>query len=345
MKLALIVRTLGRDGGTERFVHGLASYLLTAGHTVDVWCAAVAQPIEGVTVRPLRLLGRGRTLKMLSLSRSAATVPAGDYDLVCGFIRGGSPGLYRAGGGCHAAWLAASGRRRLADRIEERLDRATVEAAEITIVNSKMAGGDLTEHYGLSSDRIRLIYNGVDLERFVPIPDARHPSGQRAVAFFGSGFTRKGLPVAIRAVAKLNGVRLTVIGGDSRPGRFKALAAELGIADRVDFLGRQPAPESLLPGHDAMILPTRYDPFANATLEALACGVPAITSGSNGAAEVLPEPWMRVADPGDVDGFAAALERTLQTEGLGAQCRAVAETLPAEGAFQQLEGCIRELTR
>ena len=94
-----------------------------------------------------------------------------------------------------------------------------------------------------------------------------------------------------------------------------------------------------------MILPTRYDPFANASLEAMACGVPVITSRANGAAEVLPEPWMSVADPSDVDGFAAALERTLQTKELGARCRAVAETLPAEGAFQKMEGCMRELTR
>ena len=94
-----------------------------------------------------------------------------------------------------------------------------------------------------------------------------------------------------------------------------------------------------------MILPTRYDPFANATLEAMACGVPVVTSRANGAAEVLPEPWMSVADAGDVDGFVAALERTLQTKELGARCRAVAETLPAEGAFSKMEGCMRELTR
>lgn len=345
MRLALVVRTLGRDGGTERFVHGLAGYLLSAGHTVDVWCASVAQPIAGVTTRPLRLRGRGRTLKMLSLARAAAMVPAGDYDLVCGFIRGGAPGLYRAGGGCHAAWLAARGTHRLADLIELRLDRAVVASARMTIVNSKMAGRDLTAHYGLPPERIRLIYNGVDLERFVPIPGATHPSGQRAVAFFGSGFSRKGLSVAIKAVARLSGVRLTVIGGDPRPGRFKALADRLGIADRVDFLGRQSAPESLLPLHDAMILPTRYDPFANCTLEALACGVPAITSGSNGAAEVLPEPWMVVEDPENVDGFTAALERSLHTKGLAARCRAVAENLPAKGAFQKLEGGITELIR
>ncbi len=345
MRVALIVRTLGRDGGTERFVHGLAGWLVAAGYTVEVWCAAVSQPIEGVVVRPLRMWGRGRTLKMLSLSRAAAGVPAGDYDLVAGFIRGGTPGLYRAGGGCHAAWRAASGRDGLADRIEERLDRAVVAAARITVVNSRMAGAELTAHYGLPPERIRLIYNGVDLARFAPDPAARSARGQRVVAFFGSGFSRKGLPVAIRAVAPLSGVRLVVIGGDPRPGRFQALAAELGVADRVSFQGRVSSPEALLPGFDAMILPTRYDPFANAVLEAMACGVPVVTSGANGAAEVLPQPWMRVADPGDVEGFAGALERTLQTEGLGAQCRAVAETLPAEGAFRELEGCMRELTR
>lgn len=345
MKIALLVRTLGRDGGTERFVHGLAGHLIEAGHQVDVWCASVVQPIDGVGVRPLALRGRGRLLKMLSLSRAAARVPAAQYDLVSGFIRGGTPALYRAGGGCHATWLAARGRSGLADRIEERLDRAVVDSARITVVNSQMAGRDLTTHYGLPEARIRLIYNGVDLQRFVPRSDAVLPGKQPTVAFFGSGYTRKGLPVAMAAVARLRGVSLAVIGGDPRPQRFQRMAASLGIADRVHFLGRLAAPETVLPAAAAMILPTRYDPFANASLEAMACGVPVITSGANGAAEVLPEAWMSVADPGDVDGFAAALERALQTKGLGARCRAVAETLPAEGAFQKMEGCMRELTR
>ena len=345
MKLALIVRTLGRGGGTERFVHGLAGWLVARGHAVDVWCAAVKQPIDGVNARPLRLMGRGRLLKMLSLNRAAAAVSGAPYDLVCGFIRGGQPGLYRAGGGCHATWRSVGGHNGLADIIEERMDRAVVAAARITVVNSRMAGADLTTNYGLPTERIRHIYNGVDLVRFAPRSDARLPGDGPVVAFFGSGFRRKGLSVAMAAVATLPGVNLAVLGSDPRPVRFQKLAHKLGITDRVHFMGKVVAPEMVLSAASVMILPTRYDPFANTCLEAMACGVPVITSGRNGACEVLPEPWMTVPDPEDVGGFTVALERALQTDGLGAQCRAVAETLPAEGAFEKMAGCMRELTR
>lgn len=79
-----------------------------------------------------------------------------------------------------------------------------------------------------------------------------------------------------------------------------------------------------------MVLPTRYDPFANACLEAMACGIPVLTTSSNGAAEVLPEPWL-VCD--GVDATRAGLDRLADPTvraALGERCRAVAETLPPE---------------
>ncbi|MBA2321923.1 MAG: glycosyltransferase, partial [Deltaproteobacteria bacterium] len=71
--------------------------------------------------------------------------------------------------------------------------------------------------------------------------------------------------------------------------------------------GPEAHPERWLPGADATILPTRYDPAANSTVEALACDVPPITSARDGASEIVPDPRLVVADPGDVDGFAAAI--------------------------------------
>ena len=74
----------------------------------------------------------------------------------------------------------------------------------------------------------------------------------------------------------------------------------------------------------------------------MACGVPVVTSAANGAAEVLPEPWQVVADPGDAAGFSAALERALHDKGLSARCRAAAEQLRASGAYQSIHAVIEE---
>ena len=335
MKLALIVRTLGTHGGTERFVHGLATWLLRAGHDVDVWCAAVTEPIPGVRVQPLRVRARGRAWKLWALHRAAARVPHAPYDCVLGFVRGGAPTIYRAGGGCHAAFLERTGRRGPSERLEAWLDRSVVQAAGRVVVNSRMAGEELARLYGLSASRTHLIYNGVDLDRFRP--------GQRgtAIGFLGTGFRRKGLETALRAVARVPGAELVVMGRDPNPARYARLAGALGIAQRVRFLGAVDQPEAVLRTLGVMVLPTRYDPFANACLEAMACGVPVVTSAANGAAEVLPEPWLSVADPADDAAFAAALVRALQDRGLGARCRDVAERLPAAGAFQKLHDLIQ----
>lgn len=336
MKLALIVRTLGTHGGTERFVHGLSGWLRDAGHQVEIWCAAVESPVDGVTVNHLPMHARGRAGKLWALHRAAGRVPHGEYDRVLGFVRGGKPGIYRAGGGCHAAFRQRMGRTGVSEWLEERLDRMVVSTAATVVVNSQMAATELQECYGLQPARTRLIYNGVDLHRFQP------GSGGGAVGFLGTGFHRKGLHTAIRAVARLPGVTLEVMGRDSRPGHYQRLAAQLGVSDRVHFRGAVQHPETILPQLSALILPTRYDPFANVCLEALACGIPVITSAANGASEILPEPWMVVTDPMDDEAFADRLERALHQRGLSEQCRAAAERLPKDGAYAALNTVIEE---
>ena len=106
------------------------------------------------------------------------------------------------------------------------------------------------------------------------------------------------------------------------------------LAARLAVLGVEQVQDLLF------ILPTRYDPFANACLEALACGVPVITSRRNGAAEVCPYPWMSVEDPEDVAGFARALGTALDTAGLRDDCRAAAERWPHSLSFANMAAVI-----
>jgi UDP-glucose:(heptosyl)LPS alpha-1,3-glucosyltransferase len=161
------------------------------------------------------------------------------------------------------------------------------------------------------------------------------------VVFLGSDFARKGLTTAMRSIVAHPHLELCVL-GDGRPGQHARKARQLGVADRVRFLGAVAAPERYLRGAKAMVLPTRYDPSANATLEAMACGVPVISTALDGAAELLPEPWMVVSDPTDADSFAAGLSRVLDDPGLGGCCRAVAEAHGADVAYQQLLSVLEE---
>ena len=107
--------------------------------------------------------------------------------------------------------------------------------------------------------------------------------------FVGSGFARKGLAAAIAALAATGrqDLRLLVAGTDTAQAKFSAQARRAGIGDRVAFLGGLEDVRSIYAASDCFILPTRYDPFPNAALEALAMGLPAIVSDQCGAAELI----------------------------------------------------------
>jgi UDP-glucose:(heptosyl)LPS alpha-1,3-glucosyltransferase len=132
------------------------------------------------------------------------------------------------------------------------------------------------------------------------------------ILFVGSGFERKGIPVLLPALAamKRSDALLLIVGRDRKERAMRALAQRLGIADRVRFLGAQKDVRPYYGAADCFALPTLYDPMPNAALEALACGLPTVTSTTCGAAELIqPEINGRVV---------AALDRTALAEALDA---------------------------
>ena len=129
--------------------------------------------------------------------------------------------------------------------------------------------------------------------------------------FVGSGFERKGLPAALRALAQLPAAQLLVIGRDRRVARYQALAEKLGLGARAQFLGALADVKPYYGAADALVLPTLYDPFPNVALEAMASGLPVITSTTSGAAELI------------ANGHNGYVCDALDTETLAAHLRAV----------------------
>ncbi|MCK6506571.1 glycosyltransferase family 4 protein [Myxococcota bacterium] len=340
-RIGLLVRTLGTSGGTERFVHGLAGHLRDHGFPVTAWVVDVAQEVEGVEVRRLVVPARGRAGKLRALARAAEHIPTDAQDLLLGFVRAGAPDLYRAGGGSHRAWMARLGRPawdllgRQGDAVEAALDDRVLARARLVVANSELARRDLVDFSGVDPARIALVRNGVDLERFRPRAVPRLHPGPAAL-FLGNGWARKNLDAVLRALVGLPDLRLAVGGVERSPGRWQRLARRLRVQDRVTWLGPVARPELLLPAFDLYVLPTRYDPCANTCMEAMACGVAVVTTATNGAGEVLPEPWLVIPAPDDVPALQEAMARALQTPDLGARCRARAEALPDRLAYAEL---------
>ncbi len=336
MKIALVHRRFTTNGGTERYLVGLTRFLVGAGHEVVVLANEVREDLRaepGVRFVPLPMW---RPAKSLSLAWSVRrALRAERFDAIFGLGRHTGHHLYRAGGGSHEDYLRrAHPWRRWAwpgEWIERALDRAAVLDARICIANSELGARGLSA-YG--ARRVEVVYNGVDLQRFCPAPLVRAEvrkelgaSGPIAV-FVGNGFVRKGLDRALAALPEDWG--LWVVGGDP----------PVAAPSRVRFLGGQRHPERFLQSADVLVLPTRYDPFANVCLEAMACGIPALTTSANGAAEVLPEPWM-VCD--DEAALRAAFGRL--TPELGARCRAVAELYPPERSYRRALELLVEASR
>ncbi|HJN73606.1 MAG TPA: glycosyltransferase family 4 protein [Myxococcota bacterium] len=334
MNVALVHRRFTTQGGTERFLVGLARYLLDEGHMVHVYCNRVDTPEPRIHFHHLPML---RPAKVLSLWRSAGGVALADHDVVLGLGRHTPHDVYRAGGGAHAAYLEAcrpNWRWNPAARLEVRLDRAAVRSAKAVITPSRRAGEDLVEHYGLPPDRLRVIHNGVDTERFQP--RAWRREGRPRLVFLGTGFARKGLAEAVEVATRL-GATLDVIGTDVR------LESWRRNRPGVHFHGAVEAVEELLPQFDAMLLPTRYEPYGNACLEAMACGVPPVTTSVNGASEVFPDGRL-VAD--DIEGLAESVRHVLDSgQTLRDRCRDRALDLPRDRAYKAVMNVLMDARR
>lgn len=181
---------------------------------------------------------------------------------------------------------------------------------------------------GVDSARVQVVGNGVDLERFTPLPrsDARAalglPAGVPVLVSVGGLVERKGFHRVIELLPALRqrhpGLVYLVVGGPSPEGDMGPALREqvqrLGLHDTVRFLGPLP-PEQLrgpLSAADVFVLATRNEGWANVFLEAMACGLPVVTTNVGGNAEVVCRPALgRVVPFGDATALQAALEEAL----------------------------------
>jgi UDP-glucose:(heptosyl)LPS alpha-1,3-glucosyltransferase len=230
------------------------------------------------------------------------------------------------------------------------------DPTQVILCNSEMVRSELATRYAIAAERLHVIVNGVDGQRFSPDHRAARREPVRAMLgagdatawlLVGSGFERKGVATAIGALARLDDVRteLWIAGaGDPRP--YLHQAERLRVRDRVRFVGQRDDLPDLYAAADGFVLPTRYDACANACLEAAASGLPVVTSASNGAAGWLGTAGVTIDDADDVAGFAAALERLAEPgarDALGRAARARAERASWQQHVSELRALYRQL--
>ncbi len=202
----------------------------------------------------------------------------------------------------------------------------------VIAVSTKIAGE--LQKIGVPRDIVSVIPNGVDLEEFRPgLPERARfglPEGVMIGLFAGDIRTpRKNLDTVLRALSLTHGIHLAVAGRlEGSP--FPALAAALGVTDRVSFLDMVSDMPALMRSVDYFLFPSRYEAMSLVLLEAMASGLPVLTAQTAGGAEIIGDGGRVMADPDDAALLAAwmaelAADVALR-QAMGGRARDIAES-------------------
>ena len=304
LAIAFARRGYSPSGGAEAYLKRLAQGVVDLGHearlvATDDWPTNEWSFGSITRVKANSAIGFADELK--------TTRPQLSCDVLMSLERVWCCNVYRAGDGVHQAWL--NRRRRFEmplQRFVRSLNRNHRDILQLeeslfarggagrVIANSEMVKDEIVDLYRYPADKIDLVRNGVPLDRFRSDPALREKSrvdlklkpDEVALLFAGSGWERKGLRFAIEAfeLCRDRKLRLLVAGrGDARGYKPKRFFTE----EPIRFLGEVADLRPIYAAADIFILPSVYDPFSNACLEALASGLPVITTRDNGFSEII----------------------------------------------------------
>ena len=328
MKLALVRRAFSPVGGAELYLQRLIAGLSSAGHELHLLTESWGDSIPGLTVHALPVSASRNRRPWAFAHAVQQHLEAHKYDSVFSLERTLRQDVYRAGDGVHRVWLAQ--RRKYLPwwrtlwtggfhRAMLKLEKETLnpDNTRFVIVNSEMVRNEIHSCFSFPSERIILVRNGVDVLRFRN--GRREETRQKynlsandfVCLFVGSGWDRKGLKYVIEALpvaqdfcsrlVKNPTLKLLVV-GKGRPPKSNP---------NVIFTGPIREVENLYAAADLFTFVPIYEPSANVCIEALAAGLPVVTSRCNGAAELITEPGMGLVlnDPADLEKLAAAIGR------------------------------------
>jgi UDP-glucose:(heptosyl)LPS alpha-1,3-glucosyltransferase len=343
-------------GGLERWSWRFAAQLLQRGHEVHVVARRFSPQALAMPIIAHRLEGAGSRLGLAEAARAKLFELAPDviHDMGCGWYCD----VFHPHGG---SWTSLSQRKllllpawkrplkRRVDRLLPRqrefrklLLRQYVDNGQLLVALSRTVADDFRRFHGVPSERIRVVYNGVDTEQFSPAGRARYgravrrrlgiPEGKTVALSVAHNFRLKGIPTLLRATSRLAArrvpIHLVVVGGKHLR-YWRRMAGRLGIGRAVSFVGPQDETAPYYAAADLCVHPTFYDTCSLVVLEAAASGLPVITTRLNGVSELLDEgvDSLLLADPSNADELAEQMRLLLDKslrEKMGAAARQTA---------------------
>lgn len=350
VKIALVI--LHADparGGAERYTIDLAAALVKRGHDVSLLASSFAEAIQGVQQHRLDAGGATRARRYVQFLDSLdAHLESNHYDIVHAMLPVRRSDIYHPHAGLaaealahgHLKYQAAIPRKlsKLANRFNRRrqkfaeVERALLDSPRppVVLCLSDYVKKTVRRHFPrLPEERLAKLFNATDLDRFNPTK--RPMAGQELRQRFGispecvvglmmaQDFQRKGLKESIIGMADVSDSRLRLlVAGKEDSASYRRLAATLGVERQICFAGATNDPYAFYKAADFLILPTWHDPCSLVVLEAIAMGVPVISTALNGACEIIETDihGYVISDPANRSAIAEAVRKMLEPERL-----------------------------
>jgi len=343
VRIGLVIESFDpQRGGAEQWTYQFARQLVKAGHDVHV-LARHFQDAATSSITAHRLANAGSRLAFAAAAEAEARRLR--LDVVHDMGSGWHADVFQPHGGSRSAGLTQNLQlvprwvrplKRVVSTVlprhrqfEQLSARQYTGERKIFIALSQMVARDFERYHRVPPRQIRLVYNGVDVERFAPEGDSaqrarlREQLGVRretlVVLIAAHNFRLKGVPTLIRAVGDLvrggHDVHLIVAGG-KRLTSSGRLAVACGAGRNVSFVGSVTDVRPLYAAADVYAQPTYYDPCSLVVLEAWASGLPVITTPFNGASELMAEgrEGLLLENPADHHELAELITRLMDKD-------------------------------
>jgi UDP-glucose:(heptosyl)LPS alpha-1,3-glucosyltransferase len=353
-------------GGCETYIASLARRLAADGHDVHMYARrwdAAALP-AGMVYHKVRPLRGPRFLRPWLFGAACQRALRGaDHQVSIGFDKIAGMDVLYPQGGLYVATAAHNllkypGRlTRAAVRLLKAIDPAhrsflTLERRQylsepppLIVAISDMVRRHFQDYYQVGSDDLRLVRLATDPGRFSEHDRPRRrlearegwglEPGHTVALFCGMNYRLKGLEPLLHAVRRMPESCRLVVAGHPDTAPWRRLARRLGVEPRVRFLGYCADMRDCYFAADFFVHPTFYDPCSHVVLEALACGLPVVTTRYNGASELMqpPREGYVIDDPHDIDQLAGAMTHLLDSA-RRASCMQAARRAAAQWTFE-----------
>jgi UDP-glucose:(heptosyl)LPS alpha-1,3-glucosyltransferase len=384
-KVAIFYKTFRKYGGQEKVVYEFSHFLAEKGYKVDIWAQKVKDKPQypRIKIHKVYIPNFGRAFRNLSFATYSflkAVSLRRKGVIILGFGKTFYQDIFRSGGGVHKFYIERAALKyrnpfkrilykvrkffSLSNWINRLIEKLTFEnkTLKAIVVPTEFVKQQILSNYKVKA-RIFLVRNGVDLKRF----SIQEKSKRRNVirkelgikendfvfVYVSSNHFLKGLDYLLEAcnLLKQKGYLFKLlIAGSGKDKYFEKRVNTLNLTNYIIFLGKRNDIENVYYAGDFFVYPTLFDASANVILEAMACGLPVISSVYSGTHELITEEknGFLIKKPEDPLEIALKMEKVLKrpelAKTMGKEAFKIVSKYPKERVFDKYERIIKNLT-